>query len=267
MVFKSILEILSFLTIIPIGKLSKTNGLENISKRMFLFPFIGLLIGLLTTPVVLLSFYFFNQFVASLIVAIFLIVLTGIHHTDALADFADGIMVRGNKDKKYKVMHDPGIGAAGTIAVSAHLVGMVIAISSITSLERLMIGIILSEIISKYSMVLQSHYCVSAWNGYSSLFTKNMKSKKENGHCNDHYYNIDNLNFKYECAWITDIYCRNYLLFCGHICFKEELWRNYRRCNGGNKRNSTAVFTLIYNIKIQSFFSIEQIICRTRKIE
>ena len=179
MVFKSILEILSFLTIIPIGKLSKTNGLENISKRMFLFPFIGLLIGLLTTPVVLLSFYFFNQFVASLIVAIFLIVLTGIHHTDALADFADGIMVRGNKDKKYKVMHDPGIGAAGTIAVSAHLVGMVIAISSITSLERLMIGIILSEIISKYSMVLQSHYCVSAWNGYSSLFTKNMKSKKK----------------------------------------------------------------------------------------
>jgi adenosylcobinamide-GDP ribazoletransferase len=179
LVFKSILEILSFLTIIPIGKLSKTNGLENISKRMFLFPFIGLLIGLVTIPVVLLSFYFFNQFVASLIVAIFLIVLTGIHHTDALADFADGIMVRGNKDKKYKVMHDPGIGAAGTIAVSAYLVGMVIAISSITSLERLMIGIILSEIISKYSMVLQSHYCVSAWNGYSSLFTKNMKSKKK----------------------------------------------------------------------------------------
>jgi adenosylcobinamide-GDP ribazoletransferase len=179
LVFRSILEIISFLTIIPIGKLSKNDGLENISKRMFLFPFIGLLIGLLTIPVVLLSFYFFNQFVASLIVAIFLILLTGIHHTDALADFADGIMVRGNKDKKYKVMHDPGIGAAGTVAVSAYLVGMVIAISSITSLERLMIGIILSEIISKYSMVLQSHYCESAWDGYSSLFTKNMKSKKK----------------------------------------------------------------------------------------
>lgn len=179
MVFKSILEIISFLTIIPIGKLSKGDGLENISKRMFLFPFIGLLIGLLTIPVVLISFYFFNQFVASLIVTIFLIILTGIHHTDALADFADGIMVRGNKDKKYKVMHDPGIGAAGTVAVSAYLVGTLIAISSITSLERLMIGIILSEIIAKYSMVLQSHYCKSAWDGYSSLFTKNMKSKKK----------------------------------------------------------------------------------------
>ena len=179
MVFKSILEILSFLTIIPIGKLSKTNGLENISKRMFLFPFIGLLIGLLTIPVILLSFYFFNQFVSAFIVIIFLIILTGIHHTDALADFADGIMVRGNKDKKYNVMHDPRIGAAGTVAVSGYLIGMVIAISSITSLDRLIIAIILSEIMSKYSMVLQSHYCESAWEGYSSLFTKNMKSKKK----------------------------------------------------------------------------------------
>ena len=179
MLFKSIVEIISFLTIIPIGKLSKGMGLENISKNMFLFPFVGLLIGLLTIPVVLISFYFFNQFVSAFIVIIFLIILTGIHHTDALADFADGIMVRGNKDKKYNVMHDPRIGAAGTVAVSGYLIGMVIAISSITSLDRLIIAIILSEIMSKYSMVLQSHYCESAWEGYSSLFTKNMKSKKK----------------------------------------------------------------------------------------
>ena len=179
MLFKSILEIISFLTIIPIGKFGRSDGLEDISKRMFLFPFIGLLIGLLTIPVVLISFYLFNQFVSAFIVTIFLIVLTGIHHTDALADFADGIMVRGNKEKKYKVMHDPRIGAAGTIAISGYVIGMVIAISSITSLDRLMVAIILSEIMSKYSMVLESHYCESAWDGYSSLFTKNMKSKKK----------------------------------------------------------------------------------------
>ena len=179
MLFKSILEIISFLTIIPIGKFGRSDGLEDISKRMFLFPFIGLLIGLLTIPVVLISFYLFNQFVSAFIVTIFLIVLTGIHHTDALADFADGIMVRGNKEKKYNVMHDPRIGSAGTVAISGYVIGMVVAISSITSLDKLMIAIILSEIMSKYSMVLESHYCESAWDGYSSLFTKNMKSKKK----------------------------------------------------------------------------------------
>lgn len=179
MLFKSILEIISFLTIIPIGKFGRSDGLEDISKRMFLFPFIGLLIGLLTIPVVLISFYLFNQFVSAFVVTIFLIVLTGIHHTDALADFADGIMVRGNKEKKYNVMHDPRIGSAGTVAISGYVIGMVVAISSITSWDKLMIAIILSEIMSKYSMVLESHYCESAWDGYSSLFTKNMKSKKK----------------------------------------------------------------------------------------
>jgi adenosylcobinamide-GDP ribazoletransferase len=179
LLFKSILEIISFLTIIPIGKFGRSDGLEDISKRMFLFPFIGLLIGLLTIPVVLISFYLFNQFVSAFIVTIFLIVLTGIHHTDALADFADGIMVRGNKEKKYNVMHDPRIGSAGTVAISGYVIGMIVAISSITSLDKLMIAIILSEIMSKYSMVLESHYCESAWDGYSSLFTKNMKSKKK----------------------------------------------------------------------------------------
>ena len=179
MLFKSILEIISFLTIIPIGKFGRSDGLEDISKRMFLFPFIGLLIGLLTIPVVLISFYLFNQFVSAFIVTIFLIVLTGIHHTDALADFADGIMVRGNKEKKYNVMHDPRIGSAGTAAISGYVIGMIVAISSIISLDKLMIAIILSEIMSKYSMVLESHYCESAWDGYSSLFTKNMKSKKK----------------------------------------------------------------------------------------
>ena len=179
MLFKSILEIISFLTIIPIGKFGRSDGLEDISKRMFLFPFIGLLIGLLTIPVVLISFYLFNQFVSAFVVTIFLIVLTGIHHTDALADFADGIMVRGNKEKKYNVMHDPRIGSAGTVAISGYVIGMVVAISSITSWDKLMIAIILSEIMSKYSMVLESHYCESAWDGYSSLFTKNMKSKRK----------------------------------------------------------------------------------------
>lgn len=179
LVFKSILEIISFLTIIPIGRFGKSDSLDDISKKMFLFPFMGLLIGLLTIPVILISLYLFNQFVSAFIVTIFIIVLTGIHHTDALADFADGIMVRGNKEKKYNVMHDPRIGAAGTVAISGYVIGMVIAISSITSLDRLMVAIILSEIMSKYSMVLQSHYCESAWDGYSSLFTKNMKSKKK----------------------------------------------------------------------------------------
>lgn len=179
LVYKNFLETISFLTILPIWRITKTNDLEKTSKNMFLFPLTGLLIGLLTLPIIIISSVFFNEFLGAFLITIFLVILTGVHHTDALADFADGVMVKGNKEKKYQVMHDPRIGSAGTIAIIGYFIGMVTTIPAFTGVERLFTAILLSEIISKYSMVLQSYYCESAWIGYSSLFTKNMKSKKK----------------------------------------------------------------------------------------
>jgi adenosylcobinamide-GDP ribazoletransferase len=179
LVYRNLLGAISFLTILPVGRSSEHFEIENISKNMFLFPVVGLLIGFLTFPIVLASMYFFNQYIAAFIITVFLTVLTGIHHSDALADFVDGIMVKGNKERKYKVMHDPQVGSAGVVAISAYMLGVTLGISSIIGLDRLLIAIIVSEIVAKYTMVLQAFYSDSAWEGYSSDFTKNMKSKKK----------------------------------------------------------------------------------------
>lgn len=179
MVVKSILEIISFLTIIPVDKISKNNDLENISKNMYLFPIIGLVIGGLTIPIAIISFYFFNHLISGFIITNFFLIITGLHHTDALADFADGIMVKGNKERKYKVIHDPAIGAAGVLAIISYFIGMTVTISSYNGIERLIVSLLISEIIAKYAMVLQAYFSQSAWEGYSSLFTKNMKSSRK----------------------------------------------------------------------------------------
>lgn len=179
MVYRDFLGTIAFLTILPVGRSSKNFEIENISKNMFLFPIVGLLIGFLTLPIILASTYFFNQYIAAFIITIFLIILTGMHHTDALADFVDGVMVKGNKEKKYQVMHDPRVGSAGAVAISGYIFGMTLAIASVSSIDRLMIAIIISEIVAKYSMVLQAAYSNSAWEGYSSQFTKNMKPIKK----------------------------------------------------------------------------------------
>jgi adenosylcobinamide-GDP ribazoletransferase len=179
LVYRNLLGVIAFLTILPVGRSNEHFEIENISKNMFLFPIVGLLIGLLTLPIVLALMYFFNQYIAAFIITVFLIVVTGIHHIDALADFADGIMVNGNKERKYKVMHDPKIGSAGVVAISANMLGITLSISSITGLDRLLIAIIVSEIVAKYTMVLQAFCSDSAWEGYSSQFTRNMKSKKK----------------------------------------------------------------------------------------
>jgi adenosylcobinamide-GDP ribazoletransferase len=180
LVIKPVIGIISFLTIIPVSKFSsKNDDLENISKNMYLFPIVGLIIGILSIPIVIISFYFFNHLVTGFLITSFLIIITGVHHTDALADFADGIMVKGNKEKKYKVIHDPRIGSAGVVAITSYFIGMTVTISSYTGIERLIVSLLLSEIIAKYVMVLQAFFSESAWEGYSSLFTKNMKSKRK----------------------------------------------------------------------------------------
>lgn len=179
LVFRNLLGIIAFLTILPVWRSSQHFEVENISKNMFLFPLVGLVIGFLTIPIVLASIYFFNQYIAAFIITIFLTILTGIHHTDALGDFADGIMAKGSKEKKYKVMHDPTIGSAGAVAIATYMLGMTLAISSISGIDRLLIAIIVSEIVAKYVMVLQAFSSDSAWEGYSSQFTKKMKSKKK----------------------------------------------------------------------------------------
>jgi len=179
LVIKSILEITSFLTIIPVDRFSKKNDLENISKNMYLFPIVGLVIGILSIPITIFSFYFFDHLVSGFIITIFLIIITGLHHTDALADFADGIMAKGGKEKKYKVIHDPIISTAGVVAIISYIIGMILTISSFNGLEGLIVSLLISEIIAKYAMVLQAYYSQSAWEGYSSLFTKNMKSNRK----------------------------------------------------------------------------------------
>lgn len=149
---------------------------------MFLFPVIGFIIGLLVILIGIVAFNFLNQYISAFLVTIFLIILTGIHHTDALGDFADGVMVKGNREKKYQVMHDPRIGSAGTVAISGYLIGMTLVISAIYSeygIDRLLVALIASEITAKYTMVLQAFAGRSAWEGYSWQFTINMKSKRK----------------------------------------------------------------------------------------
>ena len=55
--------------------------------------------------------------------------ITGIHHADGLADFADGLMVKGTKKKKFQAMKDLSTGSAGIVGVVLYLVGLIITIS------------------------------------------------------------------------------------------------------------------------------------------
>jgi len=112
-----------------------------------------------------------------LLVVASIAIITGIHHTDGLADFADGLMTRGTKEKKRNAMKDLSTGSAGIVSVVLSIVGVIIALSLTTGYE-LFQAILLSEILAKFSMVLMASIGKSAAAGSNSPFMQIMKDKR-----------------------------------------------------------------------------------------
>lgn len=166
-------SVFSFLTIIP----ANNSSIETVAKYMYIFPIVGILIGLLVGSFAFGLSLFLDPLIVSLLVVGALSVITGIHHTDGLADFADGLMTKGKKEKKLKAMKDVSTGSAGIVSVVLYIVGMIIAISLMSGLV-LFQAILLSEILAKFSMVLQASIGRSAAVGSNSPFIQIMRDKK-----------------------------------------------------------------------------------------
>lgn len=174
--FSSIISLISFLTIIPTSRGSIID-LNVIAKNMHYFPLCGGIIGLIVGLVALISSIFLPQYFSSFIVLVTLAIVTGFHHIDALADFADGIMKKGDRQSKRKAMSDPYVGSAGASALIINFIGLYIAVLNFESPIKLFYALIVAEIISKYVMVMQASIGASAWSGLSSPFTVEMKKR------------------------------------------------------------------------------------------
>jgi len=172
---KEIGSVFSFLTIIPTG----TANIETIAKFMYLFPIVGIVIGLIVGGFGFgLSFIGLEPLIVGLLVVAAIALITGIHHTDGLADFADGLMTKGTKEKKLQAMKDLSVGSAGIVTVVLYIVGMIIALSFMEG-YFLFQAILVSEIMAKFSMVLMASTGQSAAIGSNSPFVQVMKDKKK----------------------------------------------------------------------------------------
>jgi len=147
---------------------------------MYVFPIVGIVIGLLIGSFGFGLSFFLDPLLVSLLVVSSIAIITGIHHADGLADFADGLMVKGSKDKKIKAMKDLSTGSAGIVGLVLYLVGLIITISLMNGFD-LFKAILISEILAKFSMVLMASLGNSASLGSNSPFVQIMKDKKKLG--------------------------------------------------------------------------------------
>jgi adenosylcobinamide-GDP ribazoletransferase len=179
LVFKPIVAVVSFLTIIPSARpiQSAPIDIKYIATNMYLFPVAGILIGLSAGLVGYVFLLMLDPQIASLLVILFITLVTGLHHTDALADFGDGLMVKRGRESKKNAMHDHSIGSAGATALILYFIGMYATLSSIREGTVLLSFLLSSEVIAKYMMVEQAYFGKAAWDGLGSPFVLAMKNK------------------------------------------------------------------------------------------
>jgi adenosylcobinamide-GDP ribazoletransferase len=120
---------LGFLTTIPVG--ISMEGLAALGKRVYLFPVIGVLIGVIIGAIGHLLGLFLPAGIAAVGVIVALYYLTGINHLDGLADFGDGVVAHGTREKKVGAMRDVSLGIGGVIFCVIVVLGLFAAIGEV----------------------------------------------------------------------------------------------------------------------------------------
>ncbi|MDP8011815.1 MAG: adenosylcobinamide-GDP ribazoletransferase [Thermoplasmata archaeon] len=163
------LSLISFFTNIP-----SKGSLENASKETYLLPIIALIISL-PSAIVFYFLFFLPSIIRAVIGILFIYAINGIIHLDGLADFSDGIMVKGPKDKKIKALKDVNTGIAGLFSVLFVILLEIFSLYSIRiSLLNVLSFFIISEFSAKFSMSLGLINRPQG-EGLGAIFQKNFK--------------------------------------------------------------------------------------------
>ena len=172
---KEIKNLFSFLTTIPVAM--DKDMLTDAAKGMFLFPLIGAFIGLLAGLFGWVTSMVLPSLIVAALVLGFLLLITGLHHTDGLLDFGDGVMAHGSPERKIEIMHDQLTGAGG---LSLGIITFLATAFAIAELDagHMIQGLVVVEVSAKLAMVVGAWGGKSVHQGMSSSFLEAMHGKK-----------------------------------------------------------------------------------------
>lgn len=157
------IDLISFFTRIPLkGDLDKTRN------EIWLLPFLGIIISFIPSLIL-----YFDFPVKGLLSVLALYFITGLIHIDGLADFADGIMVKGSKENKIRAMKDATVGTAGVFALVSVLLLQIFTLNILPFW-----ALLVSEINSKMSILVMLSFKKPLGDGLGSYFMKAITPKK-----------------------------------------------------------------------------------------
>lgn len=122
---------ITFLTIVPVPAAAVRRDEFDLAGTVAWFPLVGGAIGACAGALRVASEPLFGRGPSTALAMVGLVAISGALHQDALADFADGLGVRGDRVRRLAAMRDSATGAFGVLALIAW------ALLLFTSLEPL----------------------------------------------------------------------------------------------------------------------------------
>jgi len=145
MFLKSIIALLQFCTVLPLGK---PQEFEYFAKRTWLYPLAGYVTGGFAA---LVSFWIADPAIAAALAIAGLFLITGCNHFDGLLDLGDGLMAHGGRERRIGALTDRQIGT-GAFALAVTIV--LITWAGLQAAYPVIWVLVLSEVCAKFSMAL-----------------------------------------------------------------------------------------------------------------
>ena len=165
--------LLAFFTVLPVA--APGSSLEDAARRAYLLPLVGLLAGLPGAGLLLLAVVVPPGVAATLALGAALLT-AGLHHTDAVMDVGDALMVRGSPARRREVLKDARTGAGAVGALFAVYGPSLAALAALAAASPVWaaVALLTGEVAARSAMLLllvfgkpavdssSSAYCVRA---------------------------------------------------------------------------------------------------------
>ena len=174
---KSMVAAIQFLTIFGSNKRAEVTS-DNLSRSLFYFPLVGLIIGGCLVGANLILSKYLNHSAVNVSIILVLIILTGALHLDGFADTLDGFYAGKDRGKILKIMEDSRIGTMGATGLIILILLKFVLLEGIPEVIKYK-TLLLMPLSSRWAMVVSGSLSKAAkTEGLGKFFCKPVKLRE-----------------------------------------------------------------------------------------
>lgn len=155
-----------WLSTIPVG--ISMEGIEALMRHVYIFPLVGLALGAILAAVAYVAGQALPAHLVAMVVIVAIYKLCGINHIDGLADFGDGVIAHGSREKKVQAMKDVSLGTGGAVFMAIILLAVFATVSDLPQ-KLLPIALLVAEVSAKEAMICFAAFSTSLQKGFGQI--------------------------------------------------------------------------------------------------